>query len=167
MSLCDRRFILTGAAAVLAAGCGFQPMHGAGGPAAGLYGRIALAEAVDPVSFAYRERMRRLLGDGASAAWRLESRIEIRETGVAVTPASDITRYRLAGLARYRLIALADGRVALEGEIPAETRFDATSGPYATRRARDDAERRLARTLAERAAARILAAGERLGGAGS
>lgn len=157
MSWSERRGFLLGGAALLAAGCGFQPMLREGGPAAALFGKVALPDAVDPPSFAFRERMRRRLGDAdGGARYRLESALDIVEEGVAVTQASDITRFSVSGRVRWALVDKGDDSIAASGVTTAETRYDATAGAFATRAARLDAERRLAIELAERVAARLL-----------
>ena len=150
MSSFSRRALLVlGAAAGLSA-CGFRPVYRKGGGAEALRGSVQLPEAADPVSFAYRERIRRRFGDGGDGArYLLENRTEISETGIAITQASDVTRYRVLGETSWRLIDRESGEVILEDVAEAFTGFDATSGAFPVREARKAAENRLATELAE------------------
>lgn len=150
MSSFSRRTLLSfGAMAGLSA-CGFQPVYRKGGGAEALRGAILLPEAVDPISFAYRERFRRRFGDaGDGARYLLENKTELSETGIAITQASDVTRYRLLGETSWRLIDRESGDVVLEDVASAFTGFDATSSAFSVREARKAAEDRLATELAE------------------
>lgn len=150
MSSFDRRAILMlGGAATLAA-CGFQPVYRKSAEADALRGSIQLPEAVDPVSFAYRERVRRRFGDaGDGARYVLENSTRLTETGIAITQASDVTRYRVTGETAWRLIDRESGEVVLEDIASAFTGFDATSSAFSSREARKAAETRLATELAE------------------
>lgn len=140
-------------------GCGFRPLHGAGGGAAGLRGAVILAEATDPETYAFRERLRRRFGDaGAGAAYRLDYELRMEETGVAITGASDITRHQVAGVARWRLSPLEAGAAPLEGQVRAAGAYDAGSAPFATLSAQRSERRQMATELAERTATRIFAA---------
>ena len=150
MSLSDRRTFLTlGMFASLSA-CGFQPVYRQGSAASGLKGRIMLPEATDPVSFAYRERIRRRFGNaGENAAYVLENETKLSETGIAITQASDVTRYRLVGETAWRLVDRETGQPVIEDTVTAFTGFDATSEAFSVREARKAAEDRLAVELAE------------------
>lgn len=150
MSLCNRRsFLAFGAVAGLAA-CGFQPVYRKGGSPEALVGAILLPEAVDPVSFAYRERLRRRFGDaGDAATYVLESETALSETGIAITQASDVTRYRVTGETTWKLVERTTGNVVLADRSSAFTGFDATSSAFSAREARKAAKTRLAQELAE------------------
>ena len=150
MSSCSRRiFLASGAAAGLSA-CGFQPVYRAGAAPDALRGSILLPEAVDPISFAYRERIRRRFGDaGDQARYILENKTDLSETGIAITQASDVTRYRVLGETSWRLIDRQNGEVILADKASAFTGFDATSSAFSVREARKAAEDRLAAELAE------------------
>ena len=150
MSSCSRRaFLAFGALAGLSA-CGFKPVYRKGAAPEGLRGMILLPEAVDPVSFAYRERIRRRFGDGGdNARYILENKTEYEETGIAITQASDVTRYRLTGETAWRLVDRESGDVVLEDVASAFTGFDGTSSAFSAREARKAAETRLATELAE------------------
>ncbi len=155
----DRRLFVLGGMAVLA-GCGFRPLYGEqNAGAAAIVGDVALQEASDPETYAYRERLRRRIGDaGAGAVHLLLWEISMEETGVAITRTSDITRYQVVGIAKYRLIAQANGVVVQEGSVKASGAYDATAEAFATRAAMRDERIRIAEELAELSVTRILAA---------
>lgn len=150
MSSYNRRTLIAfGAVAGLSA-CGFQPVYRKDAAAEGLRGAILLPEAVDPVSFAYRERIRRRFGDASvGARYLLENKTSLSETGIAITQASDVTRYRVLGETSWRLIDRETGDVVLEDVASAFTGFDATSATFSVRAARKAAEERLATELAD------------------
>lgn len=158
MSSPDRRAVLAlGGAVLLAGGCGFRPLYGEAGD---VYGKIALQEANDPDSYAFRERLRRRVGDaGEGAELGLSYRIVMEEDGVAVTPDSDVTRYQIAATATWRLTRLSTGEPVQSGEVTTRGAYDATSAPYATRAAQRAEREELSTELAELVAVRVLAAG--------
>ena len=156
MSSFERRAFLIGLVG-LSAACGFRPVYGDGG-GGDLVGAVRLQEAVDPESFAFRERMRRRIGhadDGG--AFALSYQLELTEEPVAINPASDVTRYRVTAKAKWRLVRQSDGTLAGEGEVKTTGAYDATAAPYATRTARQSERRQLATELAELTATRLLA----------
>lgn len=156
MSSCNRRWVL--GAGVALAGCGFQPVHRAGGPAEALQGRIALAEARSPVDFAFRERMRRKVGDaGGGADWRLIYDLQLTERGAAIEQDLDVTRFNITGTAKFALVSVSSAPSFSEETVIATASFDALADAFATRSARKAAEERLARELAERVSARLYA----------
>lgn len=150
MSSFDRRSILSlGIVAGLSA-CGFKPVYRKGAGSTDLRGGVLLPEAVDPISFAYRERVRRRFGNaGDQALYLLENVTRIEESGIAITQASDVTRYRVIGETDWRLINRETGEVVLADTASAFTGFDATSSAFSVREARKAAEGRLATELAE------------------
>ncbi len=150
MSSFDRRRFLTLALVGVVAACGFRPVYRKGSQGIELKGDIQLPEARNPITFTYRERLRRRFGDaGESATFLLESETEISESELAITQASDVTRYRLTGTTTWRLIKIEDGSVVLSDQVSAFTGYDATSSAYSVRSARKAADERLATELAE------------------
>lgn len=155
MSSFDRRALLLSGAFALAS-CGFTPLYGE--RAEGLTQRIALQEAVDPETFAFRERMRRRVGHADDGAiFGLSYRLQMEETAVAIDTASDVTRYRVAATADWRLARLSDGIAIGEGVVRTNGGYDATAAPFATRAAQKAEREELAQELAELVATRILA----------
>ncbi|MEM7524897.1 MAG: LPS assembly lipoprotein LptE [Pseudomonadota bacterium] len=150
---------LLGGAALSA--CGFKPLHRKGGGAAALSGAVRLQEAFDPETYAYRERLRRRFGNAASdAPYSLTYELVMEETGVAITQASDVTRFQIAAEARYRLITLADGVVVAEGAVRSAGAYDATAEPFASLSAQRAEREEIAADLAERTVSRLLAEAE-------
>lgn len=150
----DRRaFIL--AAALLAGGCGFQPLYAPGTPAANMIGTIVVAPiAGDEPAFLMRERLTARLGAVELADYRLEVTLRLTRRGVALTQQDYTTRYNITGIADYRLIPLAGGPPIRAGQVEFLTGYSApaseTASAFASRVAEQDAERRLATTLADR-----------------
>lgn len=156
MSSCNRRWVL--GAGIALAGCGFQPVHRSGGAAEALRGRITLAEARSPVDFAFRERLRRRIGDADGAGdWRLVFDVELTERGAAIEQDLDVTRFNITGIAKFALISVSTEPSYDEETVIATASFDAVAEAFATRSARKAAEQRLARELAERVSARLYA----------
>lgn len=156
MSFYNRRYFALSAVAALAA-CGFQPVHRSGGPAAGLKGRIAVANPTSPLEYAFAERLKRRLGAPAEADYRLVTQIQIEETGVAIQQNLDVTRINLRGTVRYTVHGADGAETDVAGQAAASAAYDALSEPYATLTAKRAAEERLAVELAEQVSARILA----------
>lgn len=162
MSCFERRGALLLLAGALA-GCGFRPLYGEAGGARALLGEVVLQEAATPEDFAYRERLRRRFGlegadaDASGANWRLSWVLRFEDTGVAVTPDADTTRYRLIGAATYRLESSDGSTPPLEGEVTTIGAYDATASTYATRAAAQAERRDLSVELAELTATRLLA----------
>lgn len=157
MSLFDRRLFLLSAIAV-GAGCGFSPTYQASSAGRKLIGGISLPGATDPNEFEYRERLRRRFGDaGDGATYRLESELTLTEDGIAITQASDITRFRVTGTAEWRLISIEDKRIVFEDKVSTFSGFDATDSAFAARSARRAAETRVVTELAELTASRLSA----------
>lgn len=144
------------ASAGLIAGCGFKPVHGE--RAASLSGAIALQEAVDPESYAFRERMRRRVGHAENGPiYGLSYRLDMEEEATAINTASDVTRYQVEATADWRLVRLADGSVVSEGSVRTNGGYDATAAPFATRSAQKAEREELAQELAELVSTRLLA----------
>lgn len=144
-------------ALLLSPACGFTPLHGEAG--ATLRGRVALENSRSRVDFAYRERLGRRLGEASvNAAYTLSTEIEIDETGLAITPDDETTRYDLTGLARYVLRRRSDGAEVARGEARSATAYSTLASPYATRIAERDARRRVAVDLADRVFTQLAAA---------
>ena len=153
----DRRALLL---ALLALGaCGFQPLYAPGAPATRMDGRVEIPVLDGPAGFALRERLTERLGTAAAPTHRLDVDLDMAATGVALTSQNFTTRFNVVGTADFRLVPLAGGGPVLEGEISSVTGYSApeseTSLAFASRAAEEDAERRLARVLADRIVERL------------
>ena len=148
----SRRAALAGLGAL--AGCGFAPAL-----APGERGRIAIEAPETRAGFALRGRLLDRLGPpGRDAPYRLAIALAVEPDVAAVDPAQVATRLRLDGAARYALIEAATGREQLSGTAEAFASYDATGTSVALGASARDAEERLATILADRIAARLLAA---------
>jgi LPS-assembly lipoprotein len=157
MSSSDRRTVLSLLLALPAAACGFTPAYGPAGPARALVGQVAIDAPTDRNGFDLVERLEERLGRNDGAAWRLGYRIETDVTGLAITPADAITRYRVGGRVSYRL-SRADGSVATAGSVTGFTSYAASGTTVSTVSARDDAYARLMVMLADQIVTRLVAA---------
>lgn len=153
-----RRAVLLGAgAAWVLAGCGFSPALSPGG---GGRGRVAVEAPPTREGFALRRRLEDRLGTaGEAAPYRLAVAIDLDPEAAVVDPAQVTTRVRLEGAASYALTEAATGRERLRGAAEAFTAYDATGTTVALDASARDAEDRLMAILADRIAARLLAAG--------
>ena len=147
------RRALLGALGALA-GCGFAPAL-----APGSRRRIAVEAPATRAGFALGRRLEDRLGAaGERAPYALAVALEIDPEVAAVDPAQVTTRVRLEGAASYALAEAATGREILRGTASAFASYDATGTTVALGASARDAEDRLATILADRIAARILAA---------
>ena len=154
---CDRRRAAVAlAAAALAAGCGFRPVHGDGG-LAGAAGGVRVAQPPGRIGYFFAEALRARLGPPGPSALALDADLSLDRRETVITVADDVTRYDVVGTARYRLRA-EDGDLAAEGAVSAVTGYNTLAAPYATRRAAEDAERRVAEALASRVFLELAAA---------
>ena len=154
MSWSDRRSILL---TLALAGCGFAPVYGPGGSAEGLHGKVAIDAPRDAEGFAFVQALRRRLGEGDAARYRLSADLTLDEKQLGVTRGQVITRYQVVGQARYRLTdAATDARVA-SGTVESFASYSATGTTFATRTARRDARERLMTILADQVVDRLLA----------
>ena len=155
----DRRTLLSaGGAAALLAGCGWRPALREGGPGATLRGRVRLSAPPGRLGFALRDAVETRLGVARGGADHLlEADVAIAESGVAITEATAITRFVVRGESRWRLTGPLAGPEGLTGEARSTAGYSATESLFATRAARRDAERQVARDLGQRMATEILA----------
>lgn len=154
MSSFDRRYFLMLAAAL--GGCGFQPVYGPGGPAAGIRNAVALDPPRDEAGFALVRRLEERLGLPDAPHYRMAVRLYVDEQELGVTPDQVITRYNLRGRAEYSLVDLSTGDVATSGRVSSFSSYSATGTPFATLSARRDAEDRLMTILADQIVSRLL-----------
>ncbi|SMX40364.1 LPS assembly lipoprotein LptE [Maliponia aquimaris] len=158
MWLSDRRGFILGALAL--GGCGFTPVYGPGGTAAGLQGAIALAEPKTENSYYFNRRFEERLGRaGAGAAYSLALQLQTDEQDLGSTSTGNTTRYRLIGRAFYTLKDSTTEAKLLEGRTNAFTGYSTTGSTVATRAARTDAERRLMVLLADQVIDDLLLSG--------
>ena len=149
MSLSNRRNFLALLATPLAlSACGFRPIYGEGSAADAMQGRVALGDFSGLSGFHMREELETNLGPATTATHVLNVDLTITRKGLAITSDGSITRYNLNGVAKYTVSELG-GSIVLSGSVSALTAYNATANAYATRVAEQDANRRLAKTLAD------------------
>lgn len=151
MWCCDRRALL-GALLVLG-GCGFQPLYGPGSPATAMQGKIAVGVIDGEPGFVMRERLTERLGEAMAPDYKLDVTLKLVRRGVALTQQDYTTRYNLTGTATYKLTPIAGGPPVQFDTITTFTGYSApqseTASAFASLSAEQDAELRLARTLAD------------------
>ena len=153
MSWSRRRILAALAAAAGLSGCGFTPLYAPGAPATRMAGRVEVAIIDGGPGFALREQLTGRLGPADAATHRLEVELRLARTGVALTQQDVTTRYDVVGTATYRLVPLAGGLPVTSGVVRAITGYSApeakAASAFASQAALEDAERRLAVTLAD------------------
>ena len=160
----DRRAALAGLATLALAGCGFTPLYGDGAPPTRMAGRVEVALIEGEPGFVMRERLTERLGPATAAAYRLEIDLKLTRTGVALTQQNVTTRFDVIGTAEYTLRPLDGGPPVASGVVRTITGYSApeseTASAFASRAAERDADRRLAKDLADRILQRLALSAE-------
>lgn len=153
-------------AAALAGGCGadgFRPMYAQVGNGPALSEKMAALD-IAPIPSRVGQRIRNELvfqntggGEPAPAKYRLE--IIIRESvGTTLVKSTGEAASQIYNLeAAFRLIDLKTKAVVLQGNSYSRAGFDRFSSIYSNVRAREDAENRAARTIADDLKVRLAA----------
>jgi LPS-assembly lipoprotein len=122
-------------------------------------GRVQVAAIDGDAGFTMRERLTQRLGEAVQPTHRLDVDLALRQVDSGTTQQSEIVTYSVIGTADIRLVPLVGGEPVLVERLTQQTAYTApvssTSFAYASRVARQDAERRLARTLADRIVTRL------------
>ena len=135
-------------------GCGFTPALQPGDR-----GRFALAVPDTRPGFTLRQRLEERLGPaGTGAPYRIEATVALDPEVSATDDERVTTRVRLEGRADYAIVEATTGRERARGDAIAFAAYDATGTTVALDAAARDAEDRLLAILADRIAARVLAA---------
>ena len=150
----QRRSLLLSLAALSA--CGFTPVHGPGGTAEDLRGRIDVAAPADEEGFALVRRLEERLGRPKGADLSLLADIRLSEESVGFLPDGEISRFSVEGRVDWQVTRLGDGAVVATGDANSFTSYSATSTTVATRFAQRDARRRLMLILADLVVADLL-----------
>lgn len=162
MSLLDPRPLLL-ALPLLAAACGFTPVHAPGGTGTALYGQVEvqapeeIKSAGGTNAYFLVQNLEQRLGRTGSADYKLDLTLSTREEGQAITAGNEITRYSVVGTAGYSLVRLSDGKVASSGTVRNFTGYSATGSTVETLAGERDAYERLMVILADQITAQILA----------
>ena len=157
----SRRALLSGLAATPLMGC-FRPMLAEDSAAVGLQTRIALPKINDRFGYHLVKNLESRLGKPAKTEWRLDVQTKIEETGLGIAQDNAITRITLIARAEWSLFPQGSEEALLSDNAVSQSGYSSTTSLFATRQARRDIERRLARDLAERISRVILARANRL-----
>ena len=160
-----RRAATAAAVALLLPGCGFSPLYGEGTPATALQGQIAVASIDGTPGFALHDRLTERLGEATAPRWRLVTTLDIESSGAALTKENITTRFDVTGTAAFTLVPAAGGPPVFTDSVRAVTSYSApvseTSSAFASEVARQDAQDRVARVLADKIVLRLaVAAGQ-------
>ena len=163
MSWSDRRQVLVrlGSVSLLGAvlgGC-FRPMLAKDSPSAALIGRIRLPDFDDRFGYYLNDSLRDRLGRPQTEDFRLEVKTRIARDDLAITQDSAVTRISVTTTADWALYRAGAGEPepVLKGRAVSQSGYNSTASLFATRAAKLDIERRLARDLGERIARSLLA----------
>ena len=151
-----------GAAAFGLSGC-LRPMLAEDGSAAKIRHRIALPAVDDRFDYYMEKALSDRLGKPGSTDYRLDVTTAIRQQGLAVAQDNSVTRVTLIATASWSLWRDGGAGPLLTDSLEVQSGYSATTSLFATRQARLDIERRLARELGERIARSILARSGQLG----
>lgn len=148
MSLSDRRTLLASLTAIgVVAACGFQPALSPDDSANALHGKVSTTPPVDDLGFDFVVAFEDRLGRSTQPVYELAHRISISSRGDS-----------LFGTLNYELTEIATGQTRSSGRITSFVTAATGPTPLSTDRAREAAQRRLARALADQLVARLLAA---------
>ncbi len=155
MSWCDRRALLLGGLAL--AGCGFRPAHAPGGSGVALRGQVRADAPTDDAGFAFVAALEDRLGRPQGARYALSYTLSTTERGAARIRGVGETRIALLGTVDYALTDRGSGDTVASGSLRSVTSYSTTANQLSTLRAREDAQARLMRILAQQVATRLLA----------
>lgn len=139
------------------AACGFAPANAPGAAAAGLQGRIRVADPSDKLGFDLVERLEERLGRPDSVAYDLSYTIVTEDVGTGITADNAITRYHLTGHIDWTLTSRDGGQRVAGGRVQSFTAYSATGSTVAGLAAKEDAAFRLMRMLADQIVTRLMA----------
>lgn len=151
--------LLGGALAGPLGGC-FRPMLAESSPSAKLVGRIRLPRFDGRFGYHLNDSLRDRLGRPNAEEYRLEIQTDIAKNDLAIAQDNAVTRISLTATARwalYRVNGGEDVEPVLRGRAVSQSGYNSTASLFATRAAKQDIERRLARDLGERIARSLLA----------
>ena len=147
-------------AALLAGGCGLQPLYRGGSD--GMVARSLAAVDVAPIEGQAGWLLRSALLDrlaggsrGGGARYRLDIRLDDRLEGLGLLGDDTISRERRTLRARYQLIDTASGAVVLDASAGSDAGIDVVSSEYATIAAEQSALENLAQVVAGQIVTRV------------
>lgn len=148
------------------AACGFTPLYDPGSAARASRGVVDIAVVPGASGFAFREQLQNRLGVATDPAYRLEADLDLVTSGVALTTGNVTTRFEVIGTADFVLVPLDGSAPVLGDTVEAVASYSAPESDivsaFGTLSAQRNAELRVARTLADRIATRVLLEADRL-----
>ncbi|MEO1492472.1 MAG: hypothetical protein AAFV19_10010 [Pseudomonadota bacterium] len=138
------------------AGC-FRPLLAEGGDAQRVQGKIGLPAVDGRFGYFLSQSLEDRLGTPVDPQFRLEVSTRLRDRDLAIAQNNDVTRKTVIAQTTWRLFRLGQASPVLRDDITVQSGFNATTSLFATRQARLDIERRLARDIGERIARALLA----------
>ncbi|MEM9129227.1 MAG: LPS assembly lipoprotein LptE [Pseudomonadota bacterium] len=148
MSFCNRRHILLGLPALLAA-CGFEPALAPGSPASRLYNTVLIDAPSSRLQFLLTRELETRLGRGSAAQYGLSLSITMRERAVGISSSDVTTRFNLLGSVKYALRDFQSKAVLITGAESNFVSYGATGTTVATQAAERDAQERLMVIMAD------------------
>ncbi len=158
MSLSDRRTFLLALVALPLSACGFTPAYAPGGAGTALRGQVRLDDPRSNIDFDFVAAMEERLGRGEAPRYALAYSFAVIARGNAQVAGLGETRIALVGTVTYSLTEIATGQVLTSGSVRNFTNYSTTSTQLSTLRASEDAEKRLARILADQVSTRLISA---------
>jgi LPS-assembly lipoprotein len=143
----DRRLFCLGLAAALG-GCGFRPVYGPGGSAAGLQNAVLVDAPLDRDAYLLTREIEDRLGRATDPRYGLSPAIITRAEAIAISSNNITTRYNLLGEVTYALREIEGGKVLTSGKVSNFTSYSASGTTVATQAAERDARERLMVMLA-------------------
>lgn len=152
----DRRKFIAGFAALTAvAGCGFRPVYSEGEAGAGLRGAIRADDPSSRNDFDFVAAFEDLIGRPTAPRFGLSYDITKRQINGGSVQGRGATRVQIFGKLTFQVTDLATGAVRASGEIEQNATYSTTTTQFATHTAREDAELRLMRMLADALVTRL------------
>lgn len=133
------------------AGCGFTPLYAAPGVTPGLTA-IDVAAPQGRTGHLLREELDDVLGRNPAVppAYRLDLSYGATRVGRGLRVDNVVSRYEVELTVDYRLVSIASGAIAHQGQVEAEVTYDTVDQPYAGLAAQQDGEARVAAEAARR-----------------
>lgn len=150
----SRRNVILGAAAL--AGCGFTPVYGPEGDAAGLRNSIRMDEPDTRDDFDFVAHMEQRLGRPSAPRYDLTYTITTRESGLAITGSNFVTRFNVQGTLTYAVRPVGAKNPVTEGTVTGFTSYSASGSTISTLASERDASERLMTILADKVVAQLL-----------
>ena len=145
------------ALALALSGCGLRPLYadGSSGSVATTLRSVEVAPIPGQVGWLVRNELVERLGEGGTAAYRLEVELDDNITGFGIRGDASTTRERRTLRARYRLVSLDSGTTVLDATAGSDAGIDVVSSEYATVAAEQSAAERLSEVVADQIVARL------------